>query len=119
MIGLLCAGLGLAAAAAEPKPVKVAVGQEFELVLDSPPGAGSEWLLSEPLDAGRIQQLGRSYRRRMPSGGKARGWEVLRYRALAEGKTQIHLKYASAWQENSQGVLKTNVVVVITNAPAK
>lgn len=116
LAGGLCAVFVIASEAAEPKPIAVAVGQEFELMLESPPSANCQWLLSAPLDDTRLQQRGREYRRTGPSGAHWRGCEVLRYKALAEGKAQIHLKYASLWQESARPVLSTNFSVVITNA---
>ncbi len=119
MTGGLCAAFVLTAAAAAPKPITVAVGQEFELVLESPPASNCQWLLSQPLDETHLQQRGREYRRAAPSGTRWRGCEVLRYKALAEGKTQIHLKYASLWQESSHPTLSSNFFVVITNAASQ
>ena len=99
--------------AAEPKPITVTAGQEFEITLDSPSGNDHQWLLSKPLDENRLKQSDRRYKRGTAG---ARGCEVLRYKAVAEGKTQIHLQYASLWDKSQGASQSTNFVVVITKS---
>jgi predicted secreted protein len=104
------------AKAAEQKPITVNVGQEFELVLETPPGNNHQWLLSSPLDESKLKQAGREYVRRHPSVTSGRGCEVLRYKAVGEGKIQISLKYAPLFEKSATPVATTNVVVIINKA---
>lgn len=97
--------------AAEPKPITVVAGQEFEITLESPSSGDHQWLLSKPLDESRIKQADRRYKRGAAGG---RGCEILRYKALAEGKTQIHLQYVSLWDKSQAPTRNTNFVVVVT-----
>lgn len=103
-----------AAAAAEPKPLTVALGQEFKIALESTPSSGNQWLIARPLDAALLKLLGTEYKRGRPGGPGASGHEILSFRALGEGKTQIHLKYGNLWERESGATRTTNFVVVIT-----
>lgn len=100
--------------AAEQKPITVALGQEFKIALESTPSTGNQWLIARPLDEGLLKLLRSEYQRGRPSKPGAAGNEILSFKALGEGKTQIHLKYASLWQKEASPARTTNFVVVIT-----
>ena len=102
------------ATAAEPKPLAVALGQEFKIALESTPSSGNQWLIARPLDEGLLKLLGTEFKRGRPSGAGAAGHEILSFRALGEGKTQIHLKYGKLWERDAGPTRTTNFVVVIT-----
>jgi predicted secreted protein len=114
-IAILSFGWVFIVSAAEPKPIMVAAGQEFEITLESPSGSDHQWLLSKPLDENRLKQSDRKYKRGQAGGA---GSEVLRYKAIAEGKTQIHLQYAKLWDKSQAPAVSTNFVVVITKSVA-
>lgn len=116
LAGVFCVFLSWGALAADPKPIVVAVGEEFEVVLDSPSGADRQWLLSKPLDESLLKQAGRQYRNQPVSNAPARRCEALRYKAVAKGKAELHLKFASLFEKDQSSVRKTNFVVVITQA---
>ncbi len=99
--------------AGEPAPIAVAAGEEFEVVLDSPGGKDLHWLLSKPLDESRIKQLGSGYRRYRTASGTPRTAEVLRYQAVAKGRTEVHLKLMSFFKTDSEAAPRTNFVVVV------
>src|SRR5579863_1187699 len=106
---LLCVGR-----AAEQKPITVAAGQEFKIALESNPSTGNQWLIARPLDEGLLKLLGTEYKRgRSPTIG-AGGHEILSFKALGEGKTQIHLKYGRLWEKDDGPTRTTNFVVMIT-----
>ncbi len=111
--------VGLETRASEPKPIAVGVGEEFEIVLESPRGADRQWLLAKPLDESLLKQSGREYRNRPASNAQLRTCEVLRYKALAKGKTEVHLKFASLFVRDQNPAATTNFVVVITKPSAK
>src|SRR5690242_199748 len=106
--------LWCSASAAEPKPLKVALGQEFKIALESTPSSGNQWLIARPLDESLLKLLGTEYKRGRPGGPGAGGHEILSFKALSEGKTQIHLKYGNLWERGTGQTRTTNFVVVIT-----
>jgi predicted secreted protein len=109
----------LTKAASEPKPITAAVGEEFEIVLESPSGSDCQWLLSKPLDETRLKTSGQEYKRRLPGRSQALGCEVLRFTALSEGKVQIHFRYGSLWEKGNAQAPTTNFVVVITRSVSR
>ncbi len=106
--------LTYAAAAAEPKPITVGLGQEFKIALESTPSSGHQWLIARPLDESLLKLLGTEYKRGRPGRAGAEGHEILSFKALGEGKTQIQLKYGRLWERDSGPTRTTNFVVVIT-----
>jgi hypothetical protein len=120
VIGLLLFVLvGFSARAEDPKPILVGLGDEFEIVLDSPADANRHWLLSKPLDQTRLKESGREYRKHSASNSRPRTCEVLRYKALAKGKTEVHLKFASLFEQDQAVKLRTNFVIVVTEPATK
>src|SRR4051794_16054094 len=85
--------------APDNKPTNVAVGQEFKLTLESNPSTGNQWLLAKPLDERLLKLLGTEYRRGRSGAPGSPGTEILTFKALGEGKTEIHLKYGKLWEE--------------------
>ena len=98
---------------AEPKPIQATVGQEFKIVLSSTGSTDYQWLLARPLDESLLKQAGRSFERR---GG---GCECLLFRAVAEGRTEIRLKYDRLWEKSVTPARTTNFVVVISRSEAR
>ncbi len=101
---------------AEEKPIAVGVGQEFKLALESNPSSGNQWLLAKPLDERLLKRLATEYRRGRSGAPGATGNEILSFRALAEGKTVIRLKYGRLWEQDTAPARKTNFVVVISRS---
>ncbi len=106
-LGFACVMTGLTA---EQKPIQATVGQEFKIVLPSTGSADYQWLLARPLDENLLKQAGRSFDRR---GG---GSECLVFRAVAEGRTEIRLKYDRLWEKSAAPARMTNFVVVISRS---
>ncbi|HZR19444.1 MAG TPA: protease inhibitor I42 family protein [Verrucomicrobiae bacterium] len=113
LFALSCVAGG-AGAEEKPKPIKAAVGEEFKLTLESNPASGNQWLLARPLDERLLKLLGSEYKRGRSGGAAGPGSDVLSFRALAEGKTEIYLKYGKLWENDVAPARKTNFVVVIT-----
>lgn len=107
---------GPAAMAAEPKPITVATGEEFKITLESNPSTGNQWLMARPLEERLLKLLGSEYKRGRPGAPGGGGHEILSFRALAAGKTQIHLKYGRLWEQDPTPARSTNFVVIITQA---
>jgi predicted secreted protein len=104
------------ALSAEPKPISVAVGQEFKLSLESNASTGNQWLIARPLDEQLVKLLGTEYKRGRPGNQGGTGNEVLSFKALAEGRTHIHLKYGKLFERDAVPARTTNFVVVITRS---
>ena len=102
------------ATAADPKPITVGTGQEFKIALESNPSTGNQWLIARPLDDSLLKLLGSEYKRGRPGPAAAAGNDVLSFRAVAEGKTQIHLKYGKLFERDAGPTRTTNFVVIIT-----
>ena len=102
------------AAAADPKPITVGTGQEFKIALESNPSTGNQWLIAKPLDESMVKLLGSEYKRGRPGASGAAGNDVLTFKALGEGKTQIHLKYGRLFERDAGPTRTTNFVVIIT-----
>src|ERR1051326_4444974 len=114
-IAILSFGWVFIVSAAEPKPIMVAAGQEFEITLESPSGSDHQWLLSKPLDENRLKQSDRKDKRGQAGGA---GSEDFGHKAIAESKTQNHLQYAKLWDKSQAPAVSTNFVVVITKSVA-
>jgi predicted secreted protein len=99
---------------AAEKAISVGIGQEFKIVLEANSSTGNQWLMARPLDDRMLKLLGTEYKRGRPGAVGASGNEVLSFKALGEGKTQIHLKYAKLWEKDTAAVVTTNFVVVIS-----
>jgi inhibitor of cysteine peptidase len=117
---ILLLGLGCSVAVGAEKPISVGVGQEFKIVLASNSSSGNQWLMARPLDDRFLKLLGSEYKRGRSGAAGAPGNEVLSFKALGEGKTQIYLKYAKLWEKDTAPAQTTNFVVVISTAsPAR
>ncbi len=116
---LLLLAVPLTSGAGEPKPIVASVGEEFEIALESPGGAGRVWLLSKPLDEQRVKQVGRELRRHFQTNAPPRVSEVFRYKALAEGKTEIHLRFGTLLEQERVPARNTNFVVMIRQPRTK
>ena len=115
---LLALGLWYSPAIAAEKPISVGVGQEFKIVLESNSSTGNQWLMARPLDERLLKLLGSEYKRGRPGAVAAAGNEILSFKALGEGKTQIHLKYGKLWEGDTAPARTTNFVVVISSTAA-
>jgi predicted secreted protein len=78
--------------------------------LESDQSSGKQWLIARPVDDRFLKFLGNEYRRGRPG---AVGRDILSFKALAEGTTQIRLKYGQLWERDETPARTTNFVVVI------
>jgi inhibitor of cysteine peptidase len=106
--------LGLAASTQDSKPITVKTGQEFTITLVSNPTTGYRWDLDKPIDGKLVQLVTNDYVRPNTTLIGAGGKQVWTFKAVAEGKTQIDLKYFRSWEKDVEPVQKTNFVVVIS-----
>ena len=110
-----------AAQAGDPKPITAMAGQEFKITLQSNPTTGYQWVLATPPDEKLVKLLRSEYKRLDSKLVGAGGDMVWTFQALAEGKTQVSLKYVRSWEKGQKPAQTTNFTVVIKapKAPAK
>jgi len=82
------------------KPVSVAVGSMFVIVLQSNRTTGYRWEYYNPKNASVVKLMGIEYRASgtgfLGSGGR----EVLMFEAVGKGKSEITLNYARPWEKD-------------------
>jgi predicted secreted protein len=116
----LALGACLSSFAAEPpKPLKATLGEELKIKLECDSGSDCQWLLAKPLDPKFLKQLGKGIERTRTKSGESICHEVLSFKPLSEGKTEIRFKYDRLWAKNASPVRATNIVVVITAPGSK
>ena len=100
-------------AAVEPKPIKLEVGQAFEISLETGQTAGFEWQLAKPLEPKTLKLLGVDYPQ--PGGGdrSGKGTEIWRFKAMGPGKVDIQFKYVRPLLSRVKPARTTNFVFMI------
>lgn len=112
---ICCIGLGLALAKDKAaKPIDAKTGNEFSITLDSNPTTGYRWQLAKPLDESLVKLVGNEYQEPESSGAVgAGGKEIWTFKAVAEGKTAIAMKYVRSWEKNQPPAKRAKFEVVI------
>lgn len=82
------------------KPISVAVGSKFAIVLESNRTTGYGWEYYSPGDAEVIKLLGTEYRTSATELLGSGGREVLMFEAVGKGKSEISLNYARPWEKD-------------------
>ncbi len=95
------------------KPIEVAAGREFTVVLGASRTTGYRWALSNPLDGGMLQLVRNEYK--IPGGGKtgAGGKELWTFKATGEGRAKITMMYSRPSEKVAGGVKTVTFDVVI------
>ena len=101
------------AAAGEPGPITVTVGQEFRVTLPCNLTTGYQWQLAKAPEGKLVKLLGSEYKRGESKLIGAGGDMVWTFRALAEGKTELGLSYVRPWERGEKPAQTTNFVVVV------
>ena len=79
--------------------IHVGVGQSFAIALTGNPTTGYTW--QAEVEEQYLQPLGRKFEPRGQGVG-AGGLEVVRFRALQAGETEITLRYKRPWQAEAR-----------------
>ncbi|HWI56151.1 MAG TPA: protease inhibitor I42 family protein, partial [Bacillota bacterium] len=95
------------------KPMIVQVGRPFTLSLASNPTTGYHWQFATPLDEMHLKLLKAEYKKPESNWAGNEGTEIWEFKPLAEGETQIQLKYARPWETDAAPVHTTNFLVKI------
>ncbi len=82
------------------KPVSVAPGGKFALVLESNRTTGYRWERSAPADAAILKFIESQYREPETGLPGAGGKDVLIFEAVGKGSIEIPLKYIRPWEKN-------------------
>lgn len=114
-------------------PIEVKVGEVFVIALPATAGTGYGWRLAAELDGTILKLEGARFesptRRRLAKVGRrgAKGRELLTFRALKAGETEIALKYSRVWEEDIPPTETATFTVIVqpgesgrpTSPPAK
>jgi inhibitor of cysteine peptidase len=79
--------------------IRVKVGQEFVISLESNPSTGYSW--DEVVSAPWLKMLGKSYKADEPVLMGSGGVELFRYKASAKGTATIVLGYKRPWESGA------------------
>lgn len=82
--------------------IEVGVGDKFTIKLESNPTTGYSWSLAAPLDAAILSTAGDSYIADKPQRTGSGGTQLLTFKAVGKGSTEIQLRYSRPWEENVQ-----------------
>ena len=102
---LACGPRGRAGAAELPAATEVAVGERFDVRLESNPSTGFSWTLRGGADGGVVRLVGSAFvPPPAPSPGEPppvgrSGQEVFAFEAVAPGRTTLDFAYARSWEK--------------------
>lgn len=82
------------------KPIQIAAGQQFSIVLDSNRTTGYQWQLSKPLNAAILQKVDNIYESPQTNLTGAGGKDLWTFKAVAAGKTSVQFQYVRPWEKN-------------------
>ena len=126
LTGMGCAESSNRSEMAKPKTytsednlIRLEVGMEFTISLDSNPTTGYSWDFSSPLDERLIRLINSSFQppqtRRKGAGGK----QIWTFQTVARGETEIALKYIRPWEKGIPPVNVKNFTVIIEDGRAE
>ncbi len=115
LIAALCLPGSLISGQQPKAPVSLSVeaGQTFRLAVDSNPSTGYEWQLSKPVNPKVARLLGVQFLKPESTKPGAPGQDIWEFRAVGQGKAEIHLKYVRPWKA-AQPARTTNFLVSVT-----
>jgi predicted secreted protein len=95
------------------KPINVANGQEFTIIIGTNHTTGYRWDLARPLDGSFVELVRKEYKAESVGKVGTAGKEVWTFRALEAGTVRITMKYSRPWEKNGKGLklLDFNVIV--------
>lgn len=103
--------------AAETRPIKVAVDEEFVITLESNKTTGYEWQLAKPLDGNRLKFLKSEYTPNASGLSGAGGKEEWSFKAVNSGNTSVAFKYVRPWEKNVKPAKEKAFTVIINEGP--
>jgi inhibitor of cysteine peptidase len=83
------------------KGVTIAVGEQFDFVLQSNATTGFEWRLVEPTSATTIKKIKNEYHEPNTGAVGAGGTEHWIFEGVRAGETTVKLKYIRPWESNA------------------
>jgi inhibitor of cysteine peptidase len=81
------------------RPVEVAAGETFRIVLDSNRTTGYGWQLAELPDEAVVKKVHSRYRAPRAARPGAGGQEVWRFQAQMPGTAEIRMVYVRSWEK--------------------
>jgi len=95
--------------------IKVKVGEEFIITLDSNRTTGYSWQLANPIDKDILKLVGTDYEYSEPDKkivGKS-GKSIWTFMPIGKGRTAISLKYSRPWDMKASSIIKKVYFVVV------
>jgi predicted secreted protein len=97
--------------------IRVAVGDRFEIPLQSNPTTGFRWRLTDTPDEGVLKPLGTHYEATgHPPGGEppgSEGTEVFAFEAVGSGEAALSFGYARPWKGDAPPARTRRFLVVV------
>jgi inhibitor of cysteine peptidase len=93
--------------------IKLKVGGQFVITLDSNPTTGYKWQLDCPINKDKVELIESRY---IPSSSRsvgAGGRQEWVFKACGHGKAVICFKYVRPWEENVAAIKKKRFVIII------
>jgi predicted secreted protein len=86
------------------EPVRVAVGEEFQIRLRGASTAGYLWTLADPKPSSDVlQPIGDAFDAPASTHPGASAAQLFRFRAVGRGAATVVLRYARPWEEATEG----------------
>jgi len=96
------------------KGVKIAVGDQFSLVLDSNATTGFEWRLTEPKSKEIIKKIKNTYTETNTGAIGAGGKETWVFQGVKAGKVTIKMEYIRPWEPTAPPDKTLELKVTVT-----
>lgn len=94
--------------------VKVRIGAELFVTLDSNPTTGFQWELIEVSDKNVLEQVAHEFKRpeseAIPGTGGIERWT---FKAIKEGTTRLYMEYSQPWEVGTKSAETFTLIVIV------
>ena len=111
--GLLIVGLAVGSVIGASGLIKVKVGQEFNITLESNPTTGYQWQLAKELDRSIVELVRSEYRPSESGLLGAGGTEVWTFKAVKGGTAEISFEYVRSWETDVPPIKEKNFGIIV------
>jgi predicted secreted protein len=95
------------------RPMRVRLGSEFILKLESNATTGYQWQIARPLVTKKVRLISQKYLTPKNARIGQGGTEIWTFKAVGKGQTRIMFKYVRPWEKNVAPIeLKTFLIEV-------
>jgi len=111
--GLLIVGLAVGSVIGVSGLIKVKVGQEFNITLESNPTTGYQWQLAKQLDRSIVELVRSEYRPSESGLLGAGGIEVWTFKAVKSGTAEISFEYVRSWETDVPPIKEKSFGIIV------